>query len=83
MKSNAYSKNASIKTAQVDLDTVSLERQSRKPTKTIPVRLTHEQWFEAREFALIQDRSLQEIFVEGLNAVRTAKGFPPLSGTKA
>lgn len=49
--------------------------------KTIPVRLTHEQWYEAKEFAMRQDQSLQELFIKGINTLRAAKGLPPLTGT--
>jgi hypothetical protein len=52
-----------------------------KPQKTVPVRLTREQWIEAKDFAARYDTSLQELFVVGLNMVRASKGLPPLSGT--
>jgi uncharacterized protein YkwD len=57
------------------------KKSGAKPPKTVPVRLTHEQWYEAKEFAMRQDQSLQELFVAGLNMLRAAKGLPPLSGT--
>ena len=28
-----------------------------------------------------EDRSLQDLFIAGLNALRAAKGLPPLTGT--
>lgn len=52
-----------------------------KPGKTVPVRLTHEQWFEAKQFAMREDTSLQELFIRGMNTLRAAKGLPPLSDT--
>lgn len=52
-----------------------------KAGKTIPVRLTVEQWYDAKEFAMREDRSLQDLFIAGLNALRAAKGLPPLTGT--
>jgi hypothetical protein len=55
---------------------------SAKPPKTVPVRLTHEQWYEAKEFATRLDTSLQELFIQGLNMVRASKGLPPLTGTR-
>jgi uncharacterized protein YkwD len=57
------------------------KKGSAKPPKTVPVRLTHEQWYEAKEFAMRQDESLQDLFIAGLNMVRASKGLPPLSGT--
>lgn len=53
-----------------------------KPPKTVPVRLTHEQWYQAKEFGMQFDTSLQELFIQGLNMVRASKGLPPLPGTK-
>jgi hypothetical protein len=52
-----------------------------KPNKTIPVRLTAVQWQEAKQFAIQCETSLQDLFIDGLNAMRAAKGIPPLSGT--
>ncbi len=54
---------------------------SRKELKAVPVRLSHAQWFEAREFALRENKSLQDLFIEGLNEVRRKRGYPPLTGT--
>jgi uncharacterized protein YkwD len=53
-----------------------------KPPKTVPVRMTHEQWYEAKEFAMRFDTSLQEMFIAGLNMMRASKGLPPLTGTR-
>jgi hypothetical protein len=53
-----------------------------KPPKTVPVRMTHEQWYQAKEFGMQFDTSLQELFIQGLNMVRASKGLPPLPGTK-
>jgi hypothetical protein len=53
-----------------------------KPAKTVPVRMTRDQWREAKEFAARQDESLQELFIVGLNMLRASKGFPPLTGTQ-
>jgi hypothetical protein len=53
-----------------------------KPPKTIPVRMTHEQWYEAKEFGMREDQSLQELFIAGLNMLRASKGLPPLTGTR-
>jgi hypothetical protein len=53
-----------------------------KPPKTVPVRLTREQWIEAKDFAARYDTSLQELFIVGLNMVRASKGLPPLTGTR-
>ena len=58
------------------------EGKAVKLGKTIPVRLTHEQWYEAKEFAMRQDESLQELFIKGINTLRAAKGLPPLTGTR-
>lgn len=58
------------------------QMSSGKPPKTIPVRLTHEQWYEAKEFGMREDQSLQELFIAGLNMLRAAKGLPPLTGTR-
>ncbi|SEF14477.1 MULTISPECIES: hypothetical protein [Pseudomonadota] len=53
-----------------------------RPSKTVPVRLTREQWIEAKDFAARYDTSLQELFIVGLNMVRASKGLPPLTGTR-
>lgn len=64
-----------------DKEGASEKPSSRKELKAVPVRLSHTQWFEAREFALRENKSLQDLFVEGLNEIRRLRGYPPLTGT--
>jgi hypothetical protein len=80
--------NASAPAAAVERrdDELELEpavkKGGAKPPKTVPVRMTHEQWYEAKEFAMRVDTSLQELFIQGLNMIRASKGLPPLTGTR-
>jgi hypothetical protein len=57
------------------------EAKVKEETSTVPVRLTAAQRREARTFALAMDRSLQDLFIEGLNMIRATKGLGPLPGT--
>lgn len=69
--------------AQVAGDSAPAEKKAEaRPPKTVPVRLTREQWIEAKDFAARFDTSLQELFIVGLNMVRASKGLPPLTGTR-
>ena len=46
----------------------------------IAVRLSHEDWYRASEFALRQGTSLQRLIVAGLSELMKQQGLPPLSG---
>lgn len=46
----------------------------------IAVRLSHDDWYRASEFALRQRTSLQKLIVAGLSELMTQQGLPPLSG---
>jgi hypothetical protein len=60
---------------------VEEKRVSGKSEKACTVRLNFEAWCEARDFATRQGKSLQDLFVDGLNMIRASKGLPPLPGT--
>lgn len=46
----------------------------------IAVRLNHEDWYRASEFALREQTSLQQLLVAGLSELMAKKGLPPLKG---
>ena len=46
----------------------------------IAVRLSHDDWYRASEFALRQGTSLQKLIVAGLSELMKQQGLPPLSG---
>lgn len=46
----------------------------------IAVRLSHDDWYRASEFALRQGTSLQKLIVTGLSELMKQQGLPPLSG---
>jgi hypothetical protein len=46
----------------------------------IAVRLEHEDWIRATEFAMREQTSLQRLIVAGLNEMLRQRGLPPLSG---
>lgn len=46
----------------------------------IAVRLSHNDWYRASEFALRQGTSLQKLIVAGLSELMKQQGLPPLSG---
>jgi hypothetical protein len=46
----------------------------------IAVRLGHEDWYRATEFAMREQTSLQGLLVAGLNELLRQRGLPPLSG---
>lgn len=46
----------------------------------VAVRLTHEDWYRASEFALRERTSLQKLFVAGLSELMRKRGLPPLDG---
>lgn len=47
-------------------------------TKKQTVRLTREQWVRLCHLAVEQDRSFQEMCIEGLSKLFTDRGLPPL-----
>lgn len=81
LRINGGAQNPAVTPVVPELAPTEQAPQVSKPGKTVPVRLTHEQWYEAKEFAMRQDKSLQELFIQGFNALRASKGLPPLSGT--
>jgi hypothetical protein len=46
----------------------------------VAVRLSHEDWYNASEFALREQTSLQKLLVAGLSELMLKKGLPPLKG---
>ena len=46
----------------------------------VAVRLEHEDWIRATEFAMREQTSLQRLIVAGLNELLRQRGLPPLSG---
>ncbi|WP_111935866.1 hypothetical protein [Paraburkholderia bryophila] len=77
-------KGPAVESIEVEHAPAAVERKVSKAKlpKTIPVRMTREQWYEAKEFAMRFDTSLQEMFIAGLNMMRASKGLPPLTGTR-
>jgi hypothetical protein len=46
----------------------------------VAVRLSHEDWYRASEFALREQTSLQKLLVAGLSELMLKKGLPSLAG---
>lgn len=46
----------------------------------IAVRLNHDDWHRATEFAMREQTSLQRLLVAGLSELLKQRGLPPLSG---
>ena len=61
-------------------NTSALKTSGRKERKAVAVRLSHEDWCRAKEFAARSESALQTLFVLGFSELMTQKGLPPLDG---
>ncbi len=70
----------SMSTAESDHAPTTEVTRGKNKRVGIAVRLSHEDWYRASEFALREQTSLQRLLVAGLSELMRQKGLPPLSG---
>ena len=63
-----------------DENTLAMETSGNDKRRAVAVRLTQEDWYRAREFAMRAHSSLQKLFVLGFSELMRQKGLSPLDG---
>ncbi|WP_140628298.1 hypothetical protein [Methylibium rhizosphaerae] len=61
-------------------DNALVQTRGKNKRVGIAVRLSHDDWHRATEFAMREQTSLQRLLVAGISELLKQRGLPPLTG---
>lgn len=68
-----------VETIAESVKKATRRKRGKGETVSLTVRLPKEAWMRLRQFAIIENESLQDLAINGFNELLAKKGQPPLS----